>query len=224
MTVKLHTISLGFVNCYLIQGEKNILIDAGAPGMLKSFLKKLTQTGIQPADIDLILFTHGHFDHIGFASELKELSGATAAIHQREVEWLETGKPVPPPGVTPWGKALISLIKLTSGVTLPPTQVDIPLSDNDFSLAEYGIPGRVIYTPGHSMGSVSILLDSGEAIVGDLAMNYWLMGLTPGLPIFAEDIEMVKDSWRKLLKEDIRVIYPGHGKPFPPDVIRKILS
>ena len=105
-----------------------------------------------------------------------------------------------------------------------PVKVDIALGDEDFSLIEYGIPGRVIYTPGHSMGSVSILLDSGEAIIGDLAMNHKLLRLTPGLPIFAEDINLVKESWRKLLQENIPLIYPGHGPPFSPDVIRKTLG
>ena len=57
------------------------------------------------------------------------------------------------------------------------------------SLAGYGIPGKIIYTPGHSMGSVSVLLDNGEAFVGDLAMNEFPLRLSPGLPIFAEDME-----------------------------------
>jgi glyoxylase-like metal-dependent hydrolase (beta-lactamase superfamily II) len=45
------------------------------------------------------------------------------------------------------------------------------------SLKEFGIPGQVVYTPGHSMGHVSIILDSGDAFVGDMAMNDWLSAL-----------------------------------------------
>jgi glyoxylase-like metal-dependent hydrolase (beta-lactamase superfamily II) len=79
-------------------------------------------------------------------------------------------------------------------------------------------------TPGHSPGSVSVLLESGEAFVGDLAMNRFPLRLTPGFPIFADDPEQVVQSWRRLLQRDIRTIFPAHGKPFPADVMRAALE
>ena len=91
------------------------------------------------------------------------------------------------------------------------------------SLAGYGIPGKIIYTPGHSVGSVSVLLDSGDAFVGDLAMNAFPLRLSPGLPIFAEDMEKVKASWRRLLGDGAKTVYPAHGKPFAAELIRKSL-
>jgi glyoxylase-like metal-dependent hydrolase (beta-lactamase superfamily II) len=90
-------------------------------------------------------------------------------------------------------------------------------------LSEYGIPGRVIYTPGHSSGSISVLLESGDTFVGDLAMNKFPLRFTPGLPIFAEDEAKVKESWNLLLNLGARMIYPAHGKPFPAEVIEKAL-
>ena len=96
----------------------------------------------------------------------------------------------------------------------PETDVDIGITEKGFSLSAYGIPGRVISTPGHTEGSVSVLLESGEAFVGDLAMNKVPLRFTPGLPIFAEDIHRVKASWKKLMKMGAETIYPGHGKPF----------
>jgi glyoxylase-like metal-dependent hydrolase (beta-lactamase superfamily II) len=53
----------------------------------------------------------------------------------------------------------------------------------DYSLANMGIPGRVIHTPGHTAGSVSLLLDTGEVFAGDMAMNAWFLRSTPGLPV-----------------------------------------
>ncbi|HAJ26940.1 MAG TPA: hypothetical protein DCG53_06795 [Syntrophus sp. (in: bacteria)] len=103
------------------------------------------------------------------------------------------------------------------------TAVDIVLDEGEFSLAAYGIPGRIIYTPGHSMGSVSVLLDTGEAFVGDLAMNKFPLCLSPGLPILAENMQQVKESWKMLLDKGVKTIYPAHGKPFSADVIHKAL-
>jgi hydroxyacylglutathione hydrolase len=53
-------------------------------------------------------------------------------------------------------------------VHIPATNDNMVLSDEEFSLIGYGIPSKIIYTPGHSMGSVSVLLETGDAFVGDL--------------------------------------------------------
>jgi glyoxylase-like metal-dependent hydrolase (beta-lactamase superfamily II) len=98
------------------------------------------------------------------------------------------------------------------------------LRDEVFSLVDFGIPGRAIPTPGHSPGSVSILLDSGEAFVGDLAMNRLPLRRSPGLPIFADDPDEVIRSWHRLLELGVKIVYPAHGKPFPADVMRRVLG
>ena len=70
---------------------------------------------------------------------------------------------------------------------------------------------------------VSVLLDSGDAFVGDMAMNGLPLTLGPSLPIFAEDMSAVKNSWRKLIGMGVKKIYPAHGKPFPIEkLIRKV--
>lgn len=74
------------------------------------------------------------------------------------------------------------------------------------------------------MGSVSVLLDSGEAFVGDLAMNKFPLRLGPGLPTIAEDDVKVKESWKKLLELGATTVYPAHGKPFSAEIIKKALK
>ena len=224
MAVQIHTISFGFVSMFLLKGEKSILIDAGIPGQIERFRKGLAAADVQPEEIDLLLFTHGHFDHIGLAKEIVELSGAKTAIHQREKNWLKTGEAPMPPGATLYGKFLRSLMNFVPKIRAPGTPVDIELGDEGFSLSEYGIPAKVIYTPGHTLGSMSILLDSGEAIVGDLAMSAKFMRLTPGIPIFADDVSLIKPSWKKLLDLGAKTIYPAHGKPFSAEIFRKQLG
>jgi glyoxylase-like metal-dependent hydrolase (beta-lactamase superfamily II) len=109
-------------------------------------------------------------------------------------------------------------------VLIPGTNVDIVIGDEGLSLDEYGVSGKVVYTPGHSSGSVSVLLETGDAFVGDMAMNMFPLRLSPGLPIFAEDLGKVKESWKLLLDQGAKMIYPVHGKPFSADIIRNALS
>jgi hydroxyacylglutathione hydrolase len=222
MTITIHPIKLGFDHCYVVQGEGTILIDGGSPNEAQRFVKAMATLHINPKNIGLIVITHGHWDHIGSARDIQEITGAKITMHHREKEWLEKAlKPLPPP-VTTWG----AVFKATMGVFLPlvrfpPAHVDVVLGDDGLSLADHGIPGRILYSPGHSMGSVSVLLDTGDAFVGDLATNEFPLRLSPGLPIFAEDMQKVKESWRKLLGEGAKTVYPAHGKPFSAEIMRR---
>jgi len=224
MGVNIHTIPLGFDHCYVIQDEGMIMVDGGSPKKEKEFGKALEELQINPRDITLMIMTHAHWDHIGSAKEIKELTGAKIALHFEETEWLEKSLKPMPPGVTLWGRIFGGIIKsFLPLVHIPPTEVDLVLEDKGMSLSEYGIHGKVIHTPGHSPGSVSIVLETGDAFVGDLAMNKFPLRLTPGLPIVAEDWAALKKSWQLLLEQGAKTIYPAHGKPFPVEIIQKAL-
>jgi hydroxyacylglutathione hydrolase len=225
MGVNIHPIPIGPVNSYVVQDEGVILIDCGAPDKADDFVKGVERASIKPEEIRLIVVTHGHWDHIGSAVRIKDMTGAPIAAHQREKGYLQkSSEPPPPPAVTAWGRILVKLIAMSAAsAEFPATDVDIVLEDDGLSLAEYGIPGRVIYTPGHTPGSVSVLLETGDAFVGDLAMNGLPLRLGPGLPIFAENVQQVKESWKTLLDQGAQMVYPGHGKPFPANVMRKAL-
>lgn len=225
MKATIHAITLGVDQCYIIRGEKTIMIDGGSPKQAKGFLKAVERLSIKPEDVKLIILTHGHWDHIASAKEIKDLTGAKLALHQKEKDWLEKSlKPIPP-GVTAWGKMFGKILALFMPlVHIPGTGVDIVLGDGEFPLSEYGIAGKILHTPGHSMGSVSILLDTGDAFVGDLAMSGFPLRFSPGLPILAEDMQKVRESWKLLMDRGAETIYPAHGKPFSIDIIRKALS
>ena len=225
MTVTVTPIDLGFDRCYVLQGDGVIAIDGGAPKKGAAFRRGLERAGVRPGDVKLIVLTHGHWDHIGSAGELKAITGGTLALHEREVSWLEQSLTPLPPGVTPWGRVLVKILGLFMPLfKVPAAKVDMPLGDEDVLLTDYGIPGRIVYTPGHSSGSVSVLLESGEAFVGDLAMNKFPLRLSPGLPILAEDPAAVIRSWKSLLERGVTTIYPAHGNSFSADVMRQAID
>jgi len=224
MNISIYPISLGVDQSYIIQGEGIVMIDGGAPKKANAFIKGIKKTSIKPEDIKLLILTHGHWDHIGSAKDIKEITGAKIAMHKREKDCLEKALKPLPPGVTLWGKIFAKIMAMFMHfVDIPTTNVDIILGDEEFSLAEFGIAGKVISTPGHSPGSVSILLETGDVFVGDLAMNMFPMRLSPGLPIFAEDLQKVKDSWKLLFDYGAKMIYPAHGKPFSAEKIQNVL-
>lgn len=225
MGIRIYPVPLGFCQTYLIQDQGIILIDAGTPGREKAFSKALNRLSIRPEAVELMVLTHGHWDHVGSAKAIQEITGARIAMHQKERSWLERSKKVVPPGATLWGRIFGGIMKaFLPLVHIPPAPVEVVMGDAPLSLTPYGIPGRVFHTPGHSPGSVSVLLDTGQAFVGDLAMNKFPLRLSPGLPIFAEDKAAVRKSWYLLLDQGADTIYPAHGKPFSADVMKRALT
>jgi hydroxyacylglutathione hydrolase len=224
MNFTFHRIPVGICNCYLLRGERTVLIDAGAQGFAKGFTHGMQKLNVDPGEISLILITHGHWDHIGSLYPIQQMTGAQVAVHYCDQAWVENGNPAFPRGVTPYGKVMIWLADRLIRPRLPHVKVDCVIDENGMSLANYGIPGKVLHTPGHTMGHVSIILDSGEAFVGDMANNDWYLRLTPGLTILADDIDMVVESWKKILPSGIKRIYPAHGSDFPVEIMQKEIA
>ena len=214
MSLHIQTIKLSGVNCYLIQDKGIILVDTGTPGLHNKILKQIKKLELDPHEIKLIIITHGHGDHFGSAQRIKELTGAKLAVHKEDADIVKDGKKVFPPGLNNWGRFLAFIWRpMFFLINYRGVEPDIILED-EFLLTEFGIKGKIIHTPGHTAGSVSVLLDGGEAFVGDLAMNGFPMRRGAGMPIFGNSETEIKQSWKKLVNAGASVIYPGHGDSF----------
>ena len=226
MSTQIYPVRFGINRCYLIREEGVIMIDGGPPKKLKAFQKFIGGIPIRPEDIRLIVLTHGDFDHVGSAGEIRSLTGAKIAIHENDRETFEKALHHFPTGTTAWGRSLRFILNPVTKVLFkfPGQKADIVLDNSDYPLHDFGINGRIVYTPGHTSGSVSVLLESGDAFVGCLAHNNLPFRLKPGLPIFADDIEEVKRNWKRVIERGAKTIYPAHGDPFPVEIIKKILK
>lgn len=212
-------VPLGTANTYIVnEGPASILIDAGFPRQGKKFFTALSKQGMDPSRIALVVITHVHYDHVGNLREIRDACRCPVAVPAGEADWLRRGTVVFPAGAHPVGRALIAAGRLLARV-LPgfvrfdPVEADI-LVDGEFSLDPFGMAGRIVMTPGHTAGSLSVLLDDGNAFVGDLAFNVLPCGGGPIMPPFADDPAALKQSWAAIRRLGARIVWPGHGRPF----------
>lgn len=210
-------ISFGLVNAYLLRGQKgDVLIDTGLPGLATRLLRVLHRSRSSPDRLALIILTHVHWDHVGNLQVLRNLTRVPILVHRLEAPILESGQVTLPGGRTPLAKALMGIGgSFARFMRFAPSKPDIVV-DDDLCLKEFGVAGRIIHTPGHTKGSISVLLENGDAVIGDLCQNGWGFGMGLGrivLPL-ADVPDAIGESWDRLLGSGVRRLYPGHGVPF----------
>ena len=217
---RITTLSLGFSNATLIQETGAILVDTGAPATVETYRRFFVKCRIDPQDIQLIVITHGHTDHFAHAHELRELTGAPVLCHRQALTALRTGKNPPVHPRNELGESVLRMIAGKEPTVSQPLEPDI-LIDAEYDLSFYGIAGKIIPTPGHSNCSLSVVLDSGSAIVGDLVVSSPFTGQAT-LAYLADQPEVLFESVRHLLAVS-RTFYSGHGGPFSHDQVAAAL-
>lgn len=220
--MEIKKIILGFTNSYLLEGNEGyVMIDAGIMRKKKSFLSGLKYHGIDAGQIRLIIITHAHFDHVGSLAAIKaSCNDCPVLIHPYEAPRISEPVVAIPPGTNLQGKIISSIGRVGRPLLKYPPVKPEKLWMGAFELNDYGIEGKVIHTPGHTAGSVSVLLADGQAIVGDLAVNFTRMR---PFPPFAEDPPAIYNSWKRLLEAGVRTIYPAHGRSFPAEWLEENL-
>ena len=169
-------------NTFFINREKKILIDPGHDHLFSHVADKLGELGIQASQLDYVLITHGHPDHLEAAFRLRPPSSMAMSPE----EWRF---------ITPW----------ISGYNLSPP--DLLLEEGNITLGDVTL--EVYHTPGHSPGSVCLYWPEQKALfTGDVIFNQGIGRVDlPG-----GDGKLLKESIRKLKSLDVEILLSGHGE------------
>lgn len=200
----------GRSNAFLLsRGQRNILVDTGRSAARRRLSGRLLGLGI--TRLDALVLTHTHFDHAENAAYIKEAFGARVIVHGAEERFLREGASPLPQGTTPVTRLLVRLaaMRTSSPLVYEPCRADVRVEDR-FDLSGFGFDAYLLPTPGHSPGSISLILDGETAIVGDA-----MFGVLPCsvFPPFADDARQLISSWGILLDTGCLLFMPGHGSP-----------
>ena len=195
-------------NVFLLLGDELTIVDTGFKGRSRHILKEVQELGYSPSDIDIIIITHHHADHIGSLPELKKVTQAKVVAHPADAVYIDGRLPQPGPARPQWLNKMLSPLGGLWATT--PVTVDIPVNDGDELAMCGGI--RILHTPGHTPGSISLLLQQERLIiVGDLIAHRF--GLRLPSRMFTVDIAAEIRSIREVASLDFEAICFGHGSP-----------
>lgn len=200
----------GKCNCFLVSnGRASILVDTSWSRAWGALSKRLdAQTGSAGA-LELAVLTHSHFDHAGSAARL-QARGVPLAIHRGEADFLARGDGPVPGGtsrftrwfVEPIGRRLMPLLRY------PPAAASLIVEGERHELRPLGFDACLLHTPGHSPGSLSLIVGGELALVGDA-----VFGVGSVFPPFAADPAQLVASWKRLLDTGCSLFLPAHGWP-----------
>ena len=200
---------------FIVTGERPFLVDTGVPGSAPAILAALEALSIDPTDIALIVITHAHPDHAGCAAELQAMTGAPILAQQVDAEALATGASEPVVGRTPTAKVFAEQIAARrSSAPAGPAYTPVTAStvvDGEADLAAFGLDARVIHTPGHTAGGLTVILGNGDALVGDL------IGSDAGQPAlagFATDEDAMAASIARVIALEPSMVHTCHDGSF----------
>jgi hydroxyacylglutathione hydrolase len=179
---------------YLIKGDtKNVLIDTGVAGKFPVLKRRLTELGMHIKDVNLIILTHEHYDHIGATAFFHRT--AVVAAHRLAANKLELQD------------EFVTFSKYRNQPSKP-FWVDVWLEDGSIiDLGNYEL--QVIHTPGHTSGCICLyepragLLFTGDTVFAGGTLSEIAVG---------GNVSDYVNSVRRLSNLKIKQIYPGHGR------------
>ncbi len=198
-------IALGQANAFLLSGKKgSILVDTGPEKYRERVLE-----ACRGQDVRLVFLTHGHFDHCQRAAGIAWSLGCPLALGREDIPLLAQGEKRQVFGRGFHGRlfAMASNHNITHS-KIQQTHPDVALTDG-MVLEAYGVAGRVIALPGHTAGSMGLLLHSGELFAGDAMMNFF----RPSLPWCYENFQEAGETVAKIRNIAPSKVYFGHGAP-----------
>ncbi len=208
------------VNCYLLIHENHkILIDTGYPENFDNFLKQIRKHNINFADIDYLLLTHAHDDHVGFVNKIMtKCKNITVVVSEKSKDRFILGHNAFIGGSSSFlAHIVVNILNFAGKGKHEFPEIVLPVSTIYFDgklqpFKERNIPIEIVALPGHTKDSLGFIYNNNILFCGDAAMS--------GIPslhkqiIWIENLEKYKDSWHKMMNMNLKYIYPGHGPRF----------
>ncbi|NMI01612.1 MBL fold metallo-hydrolase [Pseudonocardia acidicola] len=180
------------------------LVDTGLTSAPPRIVAGLAAMGKHPSDVTRIVLTHAHPDHGGGAAEMARQTGAPVAVHSDDVPYAEQGRSPRQDRSTPAGRVFARL----PGGRFPPVPVGESLTDGQVLDVAGGV--RVVATPGHSPGHISLLHATTRLLItGDAIFNVLGVRLSPR-PL-CSDYRMCRRTAHVLAELDYELVGFTHG-------------
>jgi hydroxyacylglutathione hydrolase len=199
----------GRSNVFLLtNGKINILVDTSVSRLWPKLQRQLDKLNIKT--IDYLILTHAHFDHAANANKIKAKYKSTVIIHKDDAICLSKGDAIIPKGTTFITKPMVNMLSKFISPSLfkfEPCMPDI-MVDSYYELKEIGFNAYVTHTPGHTNGSLSVIIDDEIAIVGDTMFGVFKWSV---FPPFSADKDLMIKSWGRLLETNCSLFMPSHG-------------
>lgn len=206
-------ITLPLSNAYLIRSTAPVLVDVGSDGDADALEKALVASGTRASDLGLVVLTHGHADHAGDAASFMKKTRAKLALGRGDLAMARSGHN---DDLVPMN-FLACFLQLALPQSYPPFEPDVVIDDGPLDLSPWGLRGTAFEMPGHTGGSVVVLLDDHSAFVGDQILGGYFGGAIaphdPGLHYFHADAEQNLANIERLLEMGAETFYLGHGGP-----------
>ena len=185
---------------YLAVGTETLLVDTGVSRLTGKILGAVRAAGVRPGSIDRIVLTHYDYDHSGSAAQLARELDRPVAIHAADAGLLAN------PAASPGLRRLLYHRPVPRVLRWEPPEIATTLEEGD-TVGDW----RVMHTPGHTPGSMS-LVRGDVGIVGD-ALIFSRGRLIPNVRHLAIDLAAQEASTKRLASAGLRTVLPGHYAP-----------
>lgn len=230
------TLKLSKTRCYILSLPSGLLlIDTGYYKDKKQFFQELERQDISLSSIKYLFLTHHHDDHSGLLNNIVTKNPDIIVILNKECKkLLEKGVNSRDFGGYWCSKKMkiaadfYRIIDKSWTLSFPPyfaRNTDIVLPSEDFELEQFvSRKLKAIYSPGHSIDSISLLDEHMNLFCGDAAADYLRILGTKYAPPFITDLSQFYQTWQKFIDLGVKLIYPSHGKPIQIEIIKQNIN